>query len=104
MWNTSCSNKICFTQDKTYEQNLHLKRLFCVRPEINVTRPFSPKFLEIRAPQKEKRRQVRLKKLWHIAKSFFECGIRSSEFGIKGRHIRTCSASLYCENVVFTHK
>ena len=58
MWNTSCSNRICFTQDRTYEQNLHLKRLFCVRPEINVTRPFSPKFLEIRAPQKEKRRQT----------------------------------------------
>ena len=58
MWNTACTNRICFTQDRTYEQNLHLKRLFCVRPEINVSRPFSPDFLKRRAPQKEKRRQT----------------------------------------------
>ena len=58
MWNTSCSNKICFTQDKTYEQNLHLKRLFCIRPQINVTRPYIPDFLIIRGPQIEKRKQL----------------------------------------------
>lgn len=58
MWNTACTNRICFTQDRTHEQNLHLKRLFCVRPEINVSRPFSPDFLKRRAPQKEKRRQT----------------------------------------------
>lgn len=58
MWNTSCSNRICFTQDKTTEQNLHLQRLFCVRPEINVKEPYIPKFLRIRGPQKEKRRQT----------------------------------------------
>ena len=58
MWNTSCSNKICFTQDKTSEQNLHLKRLLCIRPEINVTEPYIPRFLRIRGPQKEKRKQT----------------------------------------------
>lgn len=58
MWNTSCSNKICFTQDKTYEQNLHLKRLFCIRPEINTTEPYKPDFLKIKAPQKAKRKQT----------------------------------------------
>ena len=58
MWNTSCTNRICFTQDKTYEQNLHLKRLFCIRPEINVTEPYKPNFLRIRGPQKEKRKQI----------------------------------------------
>lgn len=58
MWNTACSNKICFTQDKTNEQNLHLKRLFCTRPQINVTRPFVPEFLLLRGPQKEKRKQI----------------------------------------------
>ena len=58
MWNTSCSNKICFTQDKTYEQNLHLKRLFCIRPQINVTRPYIPDFLNARGPQREKRKQI----------------------------------------------
>ena len=58
MWNTACTNKICFTQDKTNEQNLHLKRLFCTRPQINVTRPFVPEFLLLRGPQKEKRKQI----------------------------------------------
>ena len=58
MWNTTCTNKICFNQDKTYEQNLHLKRLFCTRPEINVTHPFVPEFLAVRGPQKEKRKQI----------------------------------------------
>ena len=58
MWNTSCTNKICFTQDKTNEQNLHLKRLFCIRPQIDVTEPYVPDFLKIRGPQKEKRRQT----------------------------------------------
>jgi len=58
MWNTSCSNKLCFHKDKTNEQNMHLARLFCIRPQVNTTRPFVPKFLEIRAPQKEKKRQI----------------------------------------------
>ena len=58
MWNTACTNKICFTQDKTYEQNLHLNRLFCTRHQINTTRPYTPKFLVLRGPQKEKRRQI----------------------------------------------
>lgn len=58
MWNISCSNRICFTQDRTYEQNLHLNRLFCIRPEINITRPYTPKFLKQKAPQKEKKRQI----------------------------------------------
>jgi len=58
MWNTFCTNKICFTQEKTNEQNLHLKRLFCTRPQIDLTEPFTPNFLKIRAPQKEKRRQT----------------------------------------------
>ena len=58
MWNTSCTNKICFTQDKTNEQNLHLKRLFCIRPQIDVTEPYVPDFLKIRGPQREKRRQT----------------------------------------------
>ena len=43
MWNTSCTNKICFTQDKTNEQNLHLRRLYCIRPEIDISEPFIPK-------------------------------------------------------------
>lgn len=60
MWNTSCSNKICFTQDKTYEQNLHLKRLFCIRPQINVSRPYTPNFLLIKGPQREKRKQTQV--------------------------------------------
>lgn len=58
MWNTACSNKLCFNKDKTNEQNLHLSRLFCIRPQVNTTRPFVPKFLEIRAPQKEKKKQI----------------------------------------------
>ena len=58
MWNTACSNQLCFNKDKTNEQNLHLARLFCIRPQVNTTRPFVPKFLEIRAPQKEKKKQI----------------------------------------------
>jgi hypothetical protein len=58
MWNTACVNQLCFHKDKTNEQNLHLARLFCIRPQVNTTRPFVPKFLEIRAPQKEKKKQI----------------------------------------------
>jgi hypothetical protein len=58
MWNTACVNQLCFNKDKTNEQNLHLARLFCIRPQVNTTRPFVPKFLEIRAPQKEKKKQI----------------------------------------------
>jgi len=58
MWNTACTNKICFNMDKTNEQNLHLSRLFSIRPIVNTTEPFAPKFLKIRAPQKEKQKQV----------------------------------------------
>ena len=58
MWNTTYTNKICYTQEKTYEQNLHLNRLFCTRHQINTTRPYVPNFLVIRGPQREKRRQI----------------------------------------------
>ena len=58
MWNTACSNKICFNKDKTNEQNLHLTRLFSIRPQVNTTEPFKPGFLRIRAPQKEKKKQI----------------------------------------------
>ena len=57
MWNTSCSNKICFTKEKTYEQNLHLKRLFSIKPRINVTEPYIPSFLYSGGWQREKKRQ-----------------------------------------------
>jgi hypothetical protein len=58
MWNTACTNKICFNKDKTNEQNLHLTRLFSIRPIVNTTEPFAPRFLKIRAPQKEKQKQI----------------------------------------------
>ena len=57
MWNTSCTNKICFTKEKTYEQNLHLKRLFSIKPRINVTEPYIPSFLYSGWWQREKKRQ-----------------------------------------------
>ena len=57
MWNTSCTNKICFTKEKTYEQNLHLKRLFSIKPRINVTEPYIPSFLYSDGWQREKKRQ-----------------------------------------------
>jgi len=57
MWNTSCTNKICFTKEKTYEQNLHLKRLFSIKPRINVTEPYIPSFLYSGGWQREKKRQ-----------------------------------------------
>lgn len=44
--------------DKTNEQNLHLRRLYSIRPQVNTTEPFAPRFLQIRAPQKEKQKQV----------------------------------------------
>ena len=43
---------------KLMSKNLHLKRLFCVGPQINATRPFIPNFLNIRAPQREKRKRT----------------------------------------------
>lgn len=58
MWNTACTNKICFNKDKTNEQNLHLARLYSIRPQVNTTEPFAPRFLKIRAPQKEKQKQI----------------------------------------------
>ena len=57
MWNTSCTNKICFTKEKTYEQNLHLKRLFSIKPRINVIEPYIPSFLYSGGWQREKKRQ-----------------------------------------------
>jgi hypothetical protein len=57
MWNTSCTNKICFTKEKAYEQNLHLKRLFSIKPRINVTEPYIPSFLYSGGWQREKKRQ-----------------------------------------------
>ena len=57
MWNNSCTNKICFTKEKTYEQNLHLKRLFSIKPRINVTEPYIPSFLYSGGWQREKKRQ-----------------------------------------------
>lgn len=58
MWNTACTNRICFHQDKTNEQNMHLRRLYCIRPQVNTTEPYAPTFLKIRAPQIEKKRQT----------------------------------------------
>ena len=57
MWNTSCTNKICYTKEKTYEQNLHLKRLFSIKPRINVIEPYIPSFLYSGGWQREKKRQ-----------------------------------------------
>jgi len=57
MWNTSCTNKICYTKEKTYEQNLHLRRLFSIKPRINVTEPYIPSFLYSGGWQREKKRQ-----------------------------------------------
>ena len=57
MWNTSCSNKICFTKEKTYEQNLHLRRLFTIRPRITITEPYVPYFMHSGGWQREKKRQ-----------------------------------------------
>ena len=61
MWNTVCTNKICFTQEKRNEQNLHLNRLYCIRPQINITEPFVPEFLRVRGPQREKLKQTQEK-------------------------------------------
>ena len=57
MWNTLCTNKICYTKEKTYEQNLHLRRLFSIKPRINVTEPYIPSFLYSGGWQREKKRQ-----------------------------------------------
>ena len=57
MWNTSCTNRICYTKEKTYEQNLHLRRLFSIKPRINVTEPYIPSFLYSGGWQREKKRQ-----------------------------------------------
>ena len=57
MWNTSCTNKICYSKEKTYEQNLHLRRLFSIKPRINITEPYIPSFLYSGGWQREKRRQ-----------------------------------------------
>ena len=61
MWNTSCTNKICFTKEKTYEQNLHLKRLFSIKPRINVTEPYIPSFLYSGGWQREKKDKKKIK-------------------------------------------
>ena len=58
MWNTAYTNKICYTQDKINEQNLHLRRLYCIRPQIDITTPFTPDFLKLRASKREKRKQI----------------------------------------------
>ena len=57
MWNTSCTNKICFTKEKTYEQNLHLRRLFSIKPRITITEPYIPYFMHSGGWQREKKRQ-----------------------------------------------
>ena len=57
MWNTSCTNKICYSKEKTYEQNLHLRRLFSIKPRINITEPYIPSFLYSGGWQREKKRQ-----------------------------------------------
>ena len=57
MWNTSCTNRICYTKEKTYEQNLHLRRLFSIKPRINVIEPYIPSFLYSGGWQREKKRQ-----------------------------------------------
>ena len=57
MWNTSFTNKICYTKEKIYEQNLHLRRLFSIRPRITITEPYIPYFLHSGGWQREKKRQ-----------------------------------------------
>ena len=57
MWNTSYSNKICFTKEKFYEQNLHLHRLYNIKPRITVTEPYIPEFIHSGGWQREKKRQ-----------------------------------------------
>ena len=57
MWNTTCSNKICFTKEKTYEQDLHLKRLYTIRPRLTITEPYIPFFMHSGGWQREKKRQ-----------------------------------------------
>ena len=57
MWNTSYTNKICFTKEKFYEQNLHLNRLYKIRPRISITEPYIPYFIHSGGWQREKKRQ-----------------------------------------------
>ena len=83
MWNTACTNKICFTQDKTNEQNLHLRRLYSIRPEIDISEPFIPTFLRIRGPQKEKRKQIQdqiIKDNFILEKKKFEIWIKNGKY------------------------
>lgn len=61
MWNTSCTNKICFAREKTYEQDLHLRRLYSIRPRITITEPYIPYFLHSGGWQREKKRQEEAK-------------------------------------------
>ena len=57
MWNTSYTNKICFTKEKFYEQNLHLNRLYHIKPRISITEPYIPDFIHSGGWQREKKRQ-----------------------------------------------
>jgi len=58
MWNKLYINRICYTQEKTLEQNLHLKRLFSTKPKIDITEPYIPNFLKIKSAKREKYKQV----------------------------------------------
>lgn len=46
MWKTCYQNLICQTQEQNREQNQHIERLFCIKPVINSTEPYKPKFLK----------------------------------------------------------
>lgn len=62
MWNTVCSNRICFDMDKSREQILHLNRLLTIRPTLSATKePIRPEFLKRRGPQIEKQKQIQTK-------------------------------------------
>lgn len=61
MWKTCISNRICYTQEKFREQNLHLERLFSIKPMTNTSKPYKPYFLEIKTPQIEARLQTQTK-------------------------------------------
>lgn len=59
MWKTCYQNRICYTQDQSREQNQHLERLFCIRPQTNTESPYKPTFLKEREiHQKVKRENI----------------------------------------------
>lgn len=62
MWDSVCSNKICFNFEKSREQMLHLNRILSVKPTISAkNRPIRPEFLKRGGPQIEKQKQTQTK-------------------------------------------